>query len=90
MQKSLEYWGKILDKLSGEDLENITKGVKSLRKVDGFTEEIPGLRSLLWNIGELADISLNKRIKEMERIKSPEELLGIRSDTQIERFLKTK
>lgn len=90
MTKSLEEWGKILDKLSGEDLENITKGVKSLRKVNGFMEEIPGLRSLLWNIGELAEISLDKRIEEMERIKSPEELLGIRTDTQIKRLLKTK
>lgn len=76
MPKSLEDWGKILDKLSGEDLENITKGVKSLRKVNGFMEEIPGLRSLLWNIGELAEISLDKRIEEMERIKTPEELFG--------------
>ena len=76
MPKSLEDWGKILDKLSGEDLENITNGVKSLRKVNGFMEEIPGLRSLLWNIGELAEISLDKRIKEMERIKTPEELFG--------------
>jgi hypothetical protein len=90
MTKSLDEWGKILDKLSGEDLENITNGAKSLKKVDGFMEEIPGLRSLLWNIGELADITLNKRIKEMERIKSHEELFGIGTGTQIEQFLKTK
>lgn len=67
MTKSLEKWGDILEKLSGEDLENITKGVKSLRNVDGFMEEIPGLKSLLWNIGELADITLDKRLKKMER-----------------------
>jgi hypothetical protein len=67
MPKSLEEWGKILDKLSGEDLENITKGANSLKKVDGFVEEIPGLRSLLWNIGELADITLNKRLEKMEK-----------------------
>lgn len=90
MTKSLEEWRKILDKLSGEDLENITKGTKSLKKVDGFLEEIPGLRSLLWNIGELADISLNKRMEEMERVKSPEELLGIKTGTQIKRLLKVK
>ena len=90
MTKSLEEWGKILDKMSGEDLENITKGAKSLKKVDGFLREIPGLISLLWNIGELADIALNKRLEEMERIKPPEELLGIRTDTQIKRLLKTK
>lgn len=90
MTKSLEEWGKILDKMSGEDLENITKGAKSLKKVDGFMEEIPGLRSLLWNIGELADITLDKRSVEMERVKSPEELLGIRSGTQIKQLLKTK
>lgn len=67
MPKSLEEWGNILDKLSGEDLENIAKGAKSLKKVDGFVEEIPGLRSLLWNIGELAEISLDKRLKRMEK-----------------------
>ena len=69
MPKSLEEWGKILDKMSGEDLENITKGAKSLKKVDGFLEEIPGLRLLLWNIGELADITLIKRLEQMERVK---------------------
>ena len=74
MTKSLEEWGKILDKMSGEDLENITKGANSLKKVDGLFEEIPGSRLLFW-IGELADITLNKRLKEMERIKSPEELI---------------
>jgi hypothetical protein len=73
MPKSLEEWGEVLEKLSGEDLENITKGANSLKKVDGFLEEIPGLRSLLWNIGELADIALNKRLKEMERVKYREE-----------------
>lgn len=76
MTKSLEEWGKILDKLSGEDLENITKGTRSLKKVDGFLEEIPGLRLLLWNIGELADITLHRRLEEMERVKTPEELFG--------------
>ncbi len=76
MTKSLEEWGKILDKLSGEDLENITKGTRSLKKVNGFLEEIPGLRILLWNIGELADITLHRRLEEMERIKTPEELFG--------------
>lgn len=67
MPKSLEEWGEILDKLSGEDLENITKGVNSLGNVKGFVEEIPGLRSHLWKIGELAGIALDKRLKKMEK-----------------------
>jgi hypothetical protein len=74
MKKSLEEWEKILEKLSGEDLENITKGANSIKKIDDSFEEIPGLKSLLWSIGELADIILNKRLKDMERVKSPEEL----------------
>lgn len=72
MTKSLEEWGKILEKLSGEDLENITKGVNSLRKIDGFFKEFPEMGHL-WVIGELAGITLNIRLTEMERVKSIEE-----------------
>lgn len=67
MSKSLDEWREILEKLNGEDLENITKGVNSLLKVDGFVEEIPGLKPHLWKIGELADITINKRLKKMEK-----------------------
>lgn len=74
MTKSLEEWGKILEKLSGEDLENITKGVNSLRKIDGFFKEFPEMEPHLWTIGELAGITLNIRLTEMERVKSIEEL----------------
>ena len=76
MPKSLDEWKKILEKLSGEDLENIVKGIKSIKKVDDFISEYQWTGIIAF--GELANEVLEERLREMERIKSPEELSGVK------------
>lgn len=73
MTKSLNEWKNVLEKLSGEDLENIVKGIKSIKKVNGFTDEYQwtGITAF----GELANEVLEDRLRKMERGKSPEEFL---------------
>ena len=73
MPKSLNEWKKTLEKLSGEDLENIVKGIKSIKKVNGLLDDYQwtGITAF----GELANEVLEERLRDMERVKSPEELL---------------
>lgn len=73
MPKSLDEWKKTLEKLSGEDLENIVKGIKSIKKVDDFLSEFQWTG--ITTFEALANEVLEERLREMERVKSSEELI---------------
>lgn len=64
MPKSLNEWKNVLEKLSGEDLENIIKGINSLKKVDNFISEF---RITAFQL--LANEVLEERLRKMEKRK---------------------